>query len=68
MEYLLILIAASILSFGCIMMHFKTLNTVNDQIDSYYERLTYQKADRYKMASVAIIVGAFILMALLKLM
>ena len=68
MEYLLILVAASILSFGCIMMHFKTLNTVNDQIDSYYERLTYQKADRYKMASVAIIVGAFILMALLKLM
>jgi NO-binding membrane sensor protein with MHYT domain len=68
MEYLLILVAASILSFGCIMMHFKTLNTVNDQIDSYYERLTYQKADRYKMASVAIIVGAFILMALLKLL
>ena len=68
MEYLLILIAASILSFGCIVMHFKTLNTVNDQIDSYYERLTYQKADRYKMASVAIIVGAFILMALLKLL
>ena len=49
-------------------MHFKTLNTVNDQIDSYYERLTYQKADRYKMASVAIIVGAFILIALLKLL
>jgi len=68
MEYLLILIAASILSFGCIVMHFKTLNTVNDQIDSYYERLTYQKADRYKMASVAIIIGAFILMGLLKLM
>jgi len=68
MEYLLILIAASILSIGCIVMHFKTLNTVNDQIDSYYERLTYQKADRYKMASVAIIVGAFILMALLKLL
>jgi len=68
MEYLLILVAASILSFGCIVMHFKTLNTVNDQIDSYYERLTYQKADRYKMASVAIIVGAFILMALLKLL
>jgi NO-binding membrane sensor protein with MHYT domain len=68
MEYLLILVAASILSFGCIMMHFKTLNTVNDQIDSYYERLTYQKADRYKMASVAIIVGAFILIALLKLL
>ncbi len=68
MEYLLILVAVSILSFGCIMMHFKTLNTVNDQIDSYYERLTYQKADRYKMASVAIIVGAFILIALLKLL
>jgi len=68
MEYLLILVAASILSFGCIVMHFKTLNTVNDQIDSYYERLTYQKADRYKMASVAIIVGAFILIALLKLL
>ena len=68
MEYLLILVAASILSFGCIMMHFKTLNTVNDQIDSYYERLTYQKADRYKMASIAIIVGAFILIALLKLL
>jgi hypothetical protein len=68
MEYLLILVAASILSFGCIVMHFKTLNTVNDQIDSYYERLTYQKADRYKIASVAIIVGAFILMGLLKLL
>ena len=68
MEYLLILVAASILSFGCIVMHFKTLNTVNDQIDSYYERLTYQKADRYKMASVAIIVGAFMLIAILKLL
>ncbi len=68
MEYLLILVAASILSFGCIMMHFKTLNTVNDQIDSYYERLTYQKADRYKIASVAIIVGAFMLIAILKLL
>lgn len=68
MEYILILVAASILSFGCIVMHFKTLNTVNDQIDSYYERLTYQKADRYKIASVAIIVGAFFLIALLKLL
>ncbi len=68
MEYILILVAASILSIGCIMMHFKTLNTVNDQIDSYYERLTYQKADRYKMASVAIIVGAFMLIAILKLL
>ncbi len=68
MEYILILIAATILAFGCIVMHFKTLNTVNDQIDSYYERLAYQKADRYKMASVAIIVGAFILIALLKLL
>jgi len=68
MEYILILVAASILSIGCIMMHFRTLNTVNDQIDSYYERLTYQKADRYKMASVAIIVGAFMLIAILKLL
>ncbi len=68
MEYILILVAASILSIGCIMMHFKTLNTVNDQTDSYYERLTYQKADRYKMASVAIIVGAFMLIAILKLL
>ena len=68
MEYILILIAATILAFGCIVMHFKILNTANDQIDSYYERLTYQKADRYKMASVAIIVGAFLLIALLGLL
>ena len=68
MEYLLIFLAASILSFGCIVIHLKTLNTVNDQIDSYYEQLAYQKAARYKTASVAIIVGAFILMGLLKLL
>lgn len=68
MEYILILLAATVLSIGCIVMHFKTLNKVNDQIDSYYERLTYQKAANYKIASVAIIVGAFILMAFLKLL
>ena len=49
-------------------MYLKTLNTVNDQIDSYYEYLAYQKAYRYKIASVAIIVGAFVLMGLLKLL
>jgi hypothetical protein len=68
MEYLLILIAATILAFGCVMMHFKILSTVNNQIDSYYERLAYQRANRYKIASLAIIIGAFIFMALLKLL
>jgi hypothetical protein len=67
MEYLLIFLAASVLSVGCITMHLKILDTVNDQIDSYYERLAYQKAHRYKVASILIIAIAFFLMAFLKL-
>ena len=68
MEYALIFIAAGVLSMGCIMMHLKTLDTVNDQIDSYYERLAYQRAHRYKVASILIMVVAIFLIAFLKLL